>query len=281
MTFQCPIPSQEKSVDYLNKVKSKVKKIRVGGHSKGGNLAVYASAFCNPAIKRRILAVYNNDGPGFSEEITNSDGYLEILPLTHSIIPQSSLVGKMLAHKEDFKIVFSTGVGGMLQHDPFTWQLLGTSFIPAKEQSVSSRLVEKTLQDWLLHVERADRQKIVDGFYSVFQKTGMETLEDLQKPSNSLAILRAMSEIDPETVKVMREGISVMGGALGKAAKEITVEKASSLKIRASLPESIKSGVNRAKKILENAEEEDEHLMISNPSESFSDNLPDKQQGEV
>ena len=64
MSFMKSVPAQADAVDYLNNVAAQTSgRLRVGGHSKGGNLAVYAAAFCNQDVQDRIIEVYNNDGP--------------------------------------------------------------------------------------------------------------------------------------------------------------------------------------------------------------------------
>lgn len=109
MSFSDLVPSQLDAVEYLENVaKDYDKKIRVGGHSKGGNLAVYAAAFCNEKIRNRIINVYNNDGPGFSEKVINSKEYKSILKKVHTYIPQTSIIGRLLNHEEETTILKST-----------------------------------------------------------------------------------------------------------------------------------------------------------------------------
>ncbi len=97
MGYLSETPGQLKAVDYLNHiVKEDWKKIRVGGHSKGGNLSVYASVKCDRNIQKRIVKVYSNDGPGFSEEMIQSKEYQRMLPKIKTILPESSIVGMLL-----------------------------------------------------------------------------------------------------------------------------------------------------------------------------------------
>ena len=49
------------AVEYLENVAKKTKKsIRLGGHSKGGNLAIYAAAFSKDDTRKRIIDIYQN-----------------------------------------------------------------------------------------------------------------------------------------------------------------------------------------------------------------------------
>ena len=112
MCFVCPVPAQSNAVDYLNRIAaSNGGDITVGGHSKGGNLAVYASAFCEQAARRRITHIYNYDGPGFTEDVLNSDSYKSICVLVNTFVPQSSVVGMLLGHEEKYTIIHSTESG--------------------------------------------------------------------------------------------------------------------------------------------------------------------------
>ena len=103
MSFKELVPAQTTAKNYLNKIaeKYKDKQIIVGGHSKGGNLAVYAAAYCEPKIQDRIIKVYNNDGPGFCDKVVNSEEYNRILNKVHTYIPKSSIIGRLLNHKEE------------------------------------------------------------------------------------------------------------------------------------------------------------------------------------
>ncbi len=128
MGFLTPVPSQHTSVKYVNGVADElVGSIMIGGHSKGGNLAVYSSVYCNNEIKKRITHIFNNDGPGFTNEIMSTDEYKTVSDRIKTIVPESSVVGMLLEHEEKYTIVKSTQVG-ILQHDAFSWEVLGTKF---------------------------------------------------------------------------------------------------------------------------------------------------------
>ena len=103
---------------------------------------------CKDRVKKRILSVYNNDGPGFRKEMLERPEYQEMLPKIHTIVPESSLVGMLLEHKEAFTIVASSASGG-LQHDATTWKLRGKKFDYLEETSQISQMVDQTLKGWL------------------------------------------------------------------------------------------------------------------------------------
>ena len=112
MGFVFPVPAQELAVDYIEKIASRhSENMLVGGHSKGGNLAVYSAAFCSEAVQNRIEIVYNFDGPGFDEKVLQKDGYKRICNKVNTFVPQSSVVGMLLNHEERYIIVHSTQLG--------------------------------------------------------------------------------------------------------------------------------------------------------------------------
>ena len=130
MSFKSHIASQISAKEYLNMIAELYpnKKIRVGGHSKGGNIAVYSAIFATPQIRDRIINVYNNDGPGFCEDILETQEYQEMINKVHTYIPQSSIIGRLMNHKEKYTIIESTQKG-IMQHDLYSWQILGKEFI--------------------------------------------------------------------------------------------------------------------------------------------------------
>ncbi|MDR2748108.1 MAG: DUF2974 domain-containing protein, partial [Treponema sp.] len=79
MSFSGAVPAQIEAVSYLEEMAPRIRgPLRLGGHSKGGNLAVYAASFCKKSIRRRIRAIYSNDAPGFNRQVLESPGYVEI-----------------------------------------------------------------------------------------------------------------------------------------------------------------------------------------------------------
>ena len=99
------------------------------GHSKGGNLAAYAASQVNPLLQERIKKIYSYDAPGLNKVIIESDGYKAIANKIQHYIPQGSIVGMMLEIPKQMAIVKSTALGGLAQHDTFSWQIEGDSFV--------------------------------------------------------------------------------------------------------------------------------------------------------
>ncbi len=205
MAFESPVPAQMEALTYLEHASL----ISIGdmilvGHSKGGNLAVYAAAHASPQTQARICSVYSFDGPGLDDATAASEGYRRISSRVHSVIPQSSVVGLLMAYHPDYTVVRSSAAG-FQQHDAFTWQLIGPRFDELGEVDKGSRLMDETVHDWLRTASREQRRLFVDTLFDLLESTGAQTLNELKtdKLRSALAMLAASRKIDPETLRMI------------------------------------------------------------------------------
>ena len=172
--------------------------VRVGGHSKGGNLAVYAAVAACPAVRNRITAVYSNDGPGFLDAFTQSEAYREMLPRIISIVPEESMIGTLLSNEAYQHVVKSTA-SGIIQHDGFSWQVLGPRFVEVDKRSDGSYLTENTLKEWLGGMNGNDRRLFVGTLFGLLEATGAETIPQIkQDVVGALNSMRKMLETIPK-----------------------------------------------------------------------------------
>lgn len=207
MCFKSHIASQKDAVEYLNMVSKKYKRlIRIGGHSKGGNLAVYAAMFTNSKVKKRIINIYNNDGPGFDDEIIKTKEYKEILPKVHTYIPQSSIIGRLLNHEEKYTVVQSIQKG-IMQHDLYSWQLEGKEFICLEKVTNGSEIFDKTLKEWLINITPEQRGIVIDTAFDILNTTEVEYFSELKKNwfLNIRLMLGRYKNLDDESKKVISE----------------------------------------------------------------------------
>lgn len=217
MSFQDNVPAQRDAIKYLEKYgKEEKKEIRVGGHSKGGNLAIYASAFCEKEVQDRIKRVYNNDGPGVSDKVTQMENYKRILPKIATYVPQSSIIGRLLNHEEEHIVVKSIQTG-IMQHDLYSWQLLGSHFIYVDELTNGSEFIDRTIKDWLEEVSPEERGKVIDIIFEIIYTTDAKTLSQLGAKwfANARIILKSYKNVDEKS----REMISQTLYCLFKIAK--------------------------------------------------------------
>ncbi len=206
LSFMHPVPAQSKAVAYLEEIASLYRgKIRVGGHSKGGNLAVYAAVFAPPEVQDRILVAYSNDGPGFMEEIVESPGFKAMEPRLYTIVPQSSVIGMLLEHKEDYQVIESTVGNGLFQHDPFSWTVMGPGFVHLDALSEKGKRHDRVISQWLKGCSAEERQKFTETLFHLLESTGARTLSDLTVDSLGKIRegVRAYSELDRESKEQM------------------------------------------------------------------------------
>ncbi len=212
MAFVTPLPGQKKAVEYLRKMSSlSEKEIIVGGHSKGGNLAVFASSFVDEKIQKRIRHVYNYDGPGFDEKILLEDGYKRICSRISTFVPQSSVVGMLLEHEEKYIIVHSTK-SGIMQHDIYSWEVIGKSFEVLEEVDNSSRFIDSTLKEWLKSMDKDEREAFVDGIFDIMKSGNYSTLREMRENwlKSGMGMIKGAIELPPERRKKVLEALSLL-----------------------------------------------------------------------
>ena len=205
MAFQSPIPSQEEAVRYIEKTAIYCPgKLYVGGHSKGGNLAVYASAMCRENVQSRIDRIFSHDGPGFLETTLQSAEFKIISNRIDKTLPQSSVVGMLLEAQESFHIVKSNK-SGLLQHDPFTWFVENHDFIYDEKLTRDATYTDQTLTDWLHKLSEDDRERFVDSLYGVLTANNLSSLEELRSNWQTVipATIHAASQLDGDTKKFL------------------------------------------------------------------------------
>ena len=177
MSFTAETEGAKEAVSYLNEVAACVEgDLILGGHSKGGNFAMFAAAFCDDAVKERILKVYNNDGPGFREEIVRSAAYRALLPKITNIVPQTSIIGRLLSNEAAHTVVKSTAAG-IFQHDVTTWEVTKDKFVSA-ELDAFSDFVKKALGSWLETMDDEARKSLVETVFSMIEMTEAETFSE-------------------------------------------------------------------------------------------------------
>lgn len=212
MSFLDEIPSQRQAVRYLARVARQYgdRTIRVGGHSKGGNLAVYAAVKSAPEVQERILAVHNNDGPGFAWAISETAEHQRIAGRIRTIVPQSSVVGVLMEHEKNYQVVYSTN-SGIYQHDGFSWEVKGTQFVHLDDFSREGKLVDETIDSWSEALNAQQREALADALYSVFTATGAKTLSELseEKLKSAAAMLKTYKNLDHDTQRMLSDSLKL------------------------------------------------------------------------
>lgn len=217
MAFLTPVPSQEAALSYTQTVAKLVRgQLILGGHSKGGNLAVYAAMNSPKRLQNRIREIYSHDGPGFRDNIFTSENYLRIQGRIKKTLPQSSLVGMLLEHQERYEIIESRAIG-IVQHNPYSWIIEDGAFVKLAHTTSGADYLNQTLADWLAGLTHAQREQFVDALYSIISTSDISSFVDLKssRPSELTALLDTMKTLDDETKRILGETIrSLMHVAL-------------------------------------------------------------------
>lgn len=212
LSFDSDVPSQHDAVNYLEKVAKELKgKIMIGGHSKGGNLAVYAGIFCNDETKKRIVEVYNHDGPGMNSMVIETKQYKKSVKKIHTYVPQSSVIGRLLYHEEQYTVIQSVEKG-IMQHDLYSWQVLGQKFVTLNEVTNGSEIVDKVIKSWLNGVTPKQREEFVNTLYQIISSTDAETLSELSSNwiKNAGKVLKAYQTSDEESKKIISQTLTAV-----------------------------------------------------------------------
>ena len=182
MSFMDNVSCQVEAKSYLNDIanKYKDKKIIIGGHSKGGNIAIYSAITSSNKIKDRIIKIYNFDGPGFSKNIINKYRDKKIISKIVSYIPESSIIGRMLNHVEKILIVKSYKKG-IMAHNVYSWNIIRDDFIYSDKNTIISEDIDYTLTEWLENTSDKERKIFVNTVFEILNSSEVDTFKDIIK----------------------------------------------------------------------------------------------------
>ena len=192
MAFQESVPAQRLAQEYVQQyAQATTEPLRLGGHSKGGNLAVYAGARSTSLVQERILAVYNYDGPGFMEQMLAEPGYQNMVPKIRTLVPQFSVFGMLLERGETHQAVQSDA-SGLMQHEPYSWQVQGKDFVQLEDVTQSSYFLDRTLTAWLAGMTNQERGAFIEWIFHLLMQENANHPKDILRPQNLLAALRVI-----------------------------------------------------------------------------------------
>lgn len=204
------VPAQEKAVRYLEETIRKDGSVRylLGGHSKGGNLAVYGAMICGAETKEQIGQIYINDSPGLCPTIVDEGRYLEIKDRIVKIVPEFSIIGMLFEReqeKEQQKMIVKSSAEGILQHDALSWQIEGTDFIRADGLSPKAKNYNEIFDRWIESADFTQREVFVRDFFDALEAGGAKTVEEVAKggADGFEAILLAMAGAEKDAKKAV------------------------------------------------------------------------------
>ena len=220
MSYMFPVSSQKRAIDYINRnFLFRRKKIILGGHSKGGNLALVAGMYANFLVKDKIISIYNNDGPGLLEEQYKSVYYKNIKDKLIHIVPNYSIFGLLLCHGDNLEVVRSYR-RSIFSHDPTTWVVNDDKF-ERISLSQFSKLIDEKIDRWLDNYSLEERKIFVLALFNVFDKVGINSLVDVI--NNKRIVLKIISEtreIDEKSANMLRDFFKIIFSSFANVKKE-------------------------------------------------------------
>ncbi len=234
LSYMDAVPAQIGAVEYVEDMawRCPERPVRIGGHSKGGNLAAYAAIHIPEALQARMLDAYNNDGPGFRRDVTDTAEYRRIAAKLHTYIPAASIVGVLLEHTEDYTVVASSS-RAIMQHEPLTWGVLGSRFIRQEARSEFGKASDDVVREWLASLSPQEREEFSNALFDMFTQGGtVQSLEDVrqsellkrlaadekQKGIVSEALRRLMADVKDELLRTAEAGLKETAETLKETA---------------------------------------------------------------
>jgi hypothetical protein len=220
MSYLESVPAQVRAAEYTAEIMRlcRFHKVRIGGHSKGGNLAAWAGLHLPHRDYGRLLAVYNNDGPGFSRSMTERPEYALLKDKLHTFIPESSIVGVLLEHCEDYTVIASTA-RSIMQHEALSWCTERNRFIHLEERSAMGRRSDDVLRDWIGSMTPQERKDFTDAFFEILSMGGKaRTLDDVQEMglSGAVALVKEYAGADEKTRRILVETFKRLAVDIGE-----------------------------------------------------------------
>lgn len=254
LTFNDLIPSHLTAKAYLQRVlKENPVKAYVGGHSKGGNLAMYAASFLNKRLKKQLLTVFAFDAPGFTQKIITHPKYLATLPKIVSYMPQSSFVGIMLEHKETVHIIHSSAFGPR-QHDLYSWEVALTRLHYLPGNTLYSQILDHSFEDYLHSLSKEKREQFVDVLFEIAEAGGYLTLSAMHENLGKSvpAILKKAGKLNKEDFAILFEVFKTLAKAVASNTGEEIAEEIA--KYRTETADTLRKKIKNA---LKKADEDD------------------------
>lgn len=224
------VPAQERAVEYMQRISDKASgMLRVGGHSKGGNLAIYGSVMCK-SVHDKILEIYSNDGPGFSKEFQESPETAEMMPKIIRIIPEYSIIGTLLEHEKQPIIVASTS-RGLLQHDGFSWEVQGPGLVRRDSLNKTALRFIEILHKWIDGMDMEQKRLLIKDLFATLQASGYENLSEVQSGGlkSLAAMVKRLDKFAPESRGMMQELLTAICGGWLEQLQEHTKDKLSAI----------------------------------------------------
>ena len=220
LSYSEGVPSQKCAVLYIEEaVKALKGTFTIAGHSKGGNIAVYGAAFCSNKARSHIEHVYSFDGPGFNDILLEREQLKAIVPITTTFMPQGSIIGALLQHKEPVTVVHSLGKDGFEQHKLQNWQVTPTGVEILEGFSKGGEFADDSLDKWVGKITYEQKKEFVEVFYNMIRDR--ETIDNI----SVMDMLKSYFKLDKDERRTLNSVIGELGSSLTDTLLENTKDK--------------------------------------------------------
>ena len=215
LSYQYPTKSHVKAVEYLKRYTLSKYSIILGGHSKGGNIALVAAMNTNPFVKSKITDIYSMDGPGLLPEILNSKKYKRIERKYHHIVPENSLVGMLLENTNE--VVIKTTASGILAHDILYWEITN-NYITRSRLSYFSRTLRKSLNKYIYSLTKDELEEVIKQLGDICKKVNIKSLVEIMDDNNKIVLLmKEIAKVNGRTKKMLTNIVEIFVKSYGKS----------------------------------------------------------------
>ena len=202
MIYHFPVSAHKEAIRYLDEmVYIFDKNVIVGGHSKGGNLALVGCMYAHPIIRHKIKKIYSNDGPGLRKEQIESHSFKKIENKLVQIIPNYSVVGLLLLQNDDL-IVIKSSRKDILAHAVLTWEVEDKKFKRSTLSTMSKRL-DVSILEWLEKHDDEKRKKVITETFKALEDAGIKNLYDIKSVRNAIKVIKSIRKLDQETKDIL------------------------------------------------------------------------------
>lgn len=244
------IPSQAHAQAYLkDAVAESARPLRVGGHSKGGNLAAYAASRLSPQDQARVVEVWCNDAPGFCDEVVPLDTLRPICDRARLYTPEYSVVGSLFSHVLAPTIIRSAGTA-VMEHSAVEWQVMRGEFVRGQALRDGSERVNVAFNQLINSRDLPGRKRLLDDLYEGLTSQGIHSVGDMMSRglSGLNATMASINSLSPEDRVTMTNFLwGIAGGTISGAVSEAVAPVAERLgEAMATAREQMRENANKA-----------------------------------
>lgn len=207
LSYLAEVPAQRAAAQYASlaaEMLEGIPALYLTGHSKGGNLAIYAAVKGGEAVRSKLAQVFGGDSPGFSAIFAESDAYRSLLPKILHFVPTASVVGMLMNQEDAANITVRSVENGVFQHDGFSWEVKGRQFLRAEGLTDDAKKTAATVRAWIGGMDARDREELCAALDALFRSSGSDTLSGM---GGALELLRSFQRLAPEARRTVAHGL--------------------------------------------------------------------------